>query len=111
MRILFPGAGILVASAWCLGVLNSHRRFLLAYLARLAWNTAMIGTLLIFGGRRDPDSAPSPNKFCRRLGMRNAALKASTAMLFCPNSRATSHPQQSGEAADEDADPHRVGGP
>src|SRR5437660_1589287 len=29
VRILFPGAGLLVLSAWCLGVLNSHQRFLL----------------------------------------------------------------------------------
>jgi putative peptidoglycan lipid II flippase len=26
VRILFPGAGLLVLSAWCLGILNSHRR-------------------------------------------------------------------------------------
>src|SRR5689334_1763830 len=25
VRIFFPGAGLLVMSAWCLGVLNSHR--------------------------------------------------------------------------------------
>ncbi len=25
VRVLFPGAGLLVASAWCLAVLNSHR--------------------------------------------------------------------------------------
>src|SRR4029077_15704656 len=31
VRILFPGAGLLVLSAWCLGVLNSHHRFLLSY--------------------------------------------------------------------------------
>src|SRR5882762_10747627 len=30
VRILFPGAGLLVASAWCLGVLNSHRKFFLS---------------------------------------------------------------------------------
>ena len=30
VRILFPGAGLLVLSAWCLGVLNSHRRFFLS---------------------------------------------------------------------------------
>ena len=46
MRILFPGAGLLVASAWCLGVLNSHGKFLLSYTAPVAWNAAMIGTLL-----------------------------------------------------------------
>src|SRR6059058_5938583 len=46
VRVLFPGAGILVISAWCLGVLNSHGRFLLAYTAPVAWNAAMIATLL-----------------------------------------------------------------
>ncbi|HEY0565120.1 MAG TPA: lipid II flippase MurJ, partial [Terriglobales bacterium] len=29
VRILFPGVGVLVFSAWTLGILNSHRRFLL----------------------------------------------------------------------------------
>src|SRR5262245_22881431 len=33
VRILFPGAGLLVLSAWCLGILNSHHRFLLSYAA------------------------------------------------------------------------------
>jgi putative peptidoglycan lipid II flippase len=55
VRVLFPGAGLLVASAWCLGVLNSHGRFLLSYSAPVAWNAAMIATLLAFGGRRDLD--------------------------------------------------------
>lgn len=49
VRILFPGAGLLVLSAWCLGVLNSHRRFLLSYTAPVMWNAAMIGTLVIYG--------------------------------------------------------------
>jgi len=49
VRILFPGAGLLVLSAWCLGVLNSHRRFLLSYTAPIAWNAAMIATLVLFG--------------------------------------------------------------
>jgi putative peptidoglycan lipid II flippase len=48
-RILFPGAGILVLSAWCLGVLNSHGRFFLSYAAPVLWNLAIIGTLLAFG--------------------------------------------------------------
>jgi putative peptidoglycan lipid II flippase len=51
VRILFPGAGLLVMSAWCLGVLNSHRRFLLSYTAPVLWSVAMIVTLLMFGGR------------------------------------------------------------
>ncbi len=51
VRILFPGAGLLVCSAWCLGILNSHRRFFLSYTAPVIWNAAMIGTLLVFGRR------------------------------------------------------------
>jgi putative peptidoglycan lipid II flippase len=56
VRVLFPGAGILVVSAWCLGVLNSHGRFLLAYTAPVAWNIAMIATLVVFGSGRDLDT-------------------------------------------------------
>lgn len=51
VRILFPGAGLLVFSAWCLGILNSHRRFFLSYTAPVIWNVAMIATLVRFGGR------------------------------------------------------------
>src|SRR6267378_6832161 len=50
-RILFPGAGLLVMSAWCLGVLNSHHRFFLSYTAPVAWNVAIITSLLMYGGR------------------------------------------------------------
>ena len=56
VRLLFPGAGFLVASAWCLGVLNSHGKFLLWYTAPVAWNAAMIATLLAFGHGRDLDT-------------------------------------------------------
>jgi putative peptidoglycan lipid II flippase len=51
VRILCPGVGILVLCAWCLGVLNSHRRFFLSYTAPVVWNLAIIGSLLWFGGR------------------------------------------------------------
>src|ERR1700689_4522604 len=51
VRILFPGAGMLVFSAWCLGILNSHRRFFLSYTAPVLWNVAMIVTLWVWGGR------------------------------------------------------------
>ena len=53
VQILFPGAGLLVLSAWCLGVLNSHRRFFLSYIAPVAWNLAIITTLIVFGGGED----------------------------------------------------------
>jgi putative peptidoglycan lipid II flippase len=51
-RILFPGAGIFVMGAWCLGILNSHRKFFLSYAAPVGWNVAMIVALLAFGPRR-----------------------------------------------------------
>jgi putative peptidoglycan lipid II flippase len=50
VRILFPGAGLLVCSAWCLGILNSHRKFFLSYTAPVIWNAAMIATLAMYGG-------------------------------------------------------------
>ena len=42
IRILFPATGVLVFSAWCLGVLNSHRKFFLSYIAPVVWNAAII---------------------------------------------------------------------
>ncbi|TLN09774.1 murein biosynthesis integral membrane protein MurJ, partial [bacterium] len=53
VRIFFPGAGFLVMSAWCLGVLNSHRKFLLSYTAPVVWSAMIIAFLLIFGKRED----------------------------------------------------------
>lgn len=49
VRILFPGTGVLVMSAWCLGVLNSHRRFLLSYLSPVAVNVTVLAALTILG--------------------------------------------------------------
>ena len=49
VRVLFPSAGLLALSAWCLGVLNSHRRFILSYAAPVMWNAAMIVVLLVYG--------------------------------------------------------------
>jgi putative peptidoglycan lipid II flippase len=51
VRILFPATGMMVMSAWCLGVLNSHRRFLLSYTAPVALNAVTILCLLSFGPR------------------------------------------------------------
>ncbi len=55
VRILFPATGLLVISAWCLGVLNSHRQFLLSYAAPVAWNFAIIVTILLFAADRAPE--------------------------------------------------------
>jgi putative peptidoglycan lipid II flippase len=49
VRVLFPGAGMLVMSAWCLGVLNSHHRFFVSYTAPVAWNVAIVAALLWYG--------------------------------------------------------------
>jgi putative peptidoglycan lipid II flippase len=48
VRLIFPMAGVLVLSAWALGVLNSHRRFFIPYVAPVLWNAAIIAFL--FGG-------------------------------------------------------------
>ena len=51
VQILFPATGLLVFSAWCLGVLNSHHKFFVSYVAPVVWNAAMIATLVFFGSR------------------------------------------------------------
>ena len=56
VRILFPGAGLLVASAWCLGVLNSHHKFFISYTAPVLWNIAMIAGMIAFGAGRAQNS-------------------------------------------------------
>ncbi|MEA9356487.1 murein biosynthesis integral membrane protein MurJ [Bacteriovorax sp. PP10] len=49
VQIFFPGTGLVVMSAWCLGILNSHRRFFLSYAAPIIWNAAILATLLAYG--------------------------------------------------------------
>jgi hypothetical protein len=55
VRILFPGTGLLVLSAWCLGILNSHRRFFLSYAAPVLWNCAAATR----PRRRSPSASPT----------------------------------------------------
>jgi putative peptidoglycan lipid II flippase len=71
VQILFPGVALLVMSAWCLGVLNSHRRFFLSYVAPVVWNFAIIGTLLYFG---TADTLP--------LAQENLAQKAAWGLVL-----------------------------
>ena len=63
VKILFPGAGLLVLSAWCLGVLNSHRRFFLSYTAPVIWNVAIIFSLIWFGRRGSQVEIGNLNQF------------------------------------------------
>ena len=51
IRIVAPGIGFLVLSAWCLGVLNAHRRFFLSYVAPVLWNCAIIAGVALAGMR------------------------------------------------------------
>lgn len=49
VRILFPMTGLMVISAWCLGILNTHRRFFLPYAAPALWNIAGIAAMIAAG--------------------------------------------------------------
>ena len=42
VRIMWAGLGFIVLSAWCLGVLNTHRKFFLSYVAPVLWNAAQV---------------------------------------------------------------------
>ncbi len=48
VQIIFPGTGLLVMSAWCLGILNSHRKFFLSYVAPVIWNVSIILSMFFF---------------------------------------------------------------
>jgi putative peptidoglycan lipid II flippase len=54
VRIVFTRTRLLVLSARCLGILNSHHRFFLSYAAPIAWNVAIIATLIALGGTSAP---------------------------------------------------------
>ena len=47
VRIIILGTAVLVMSAWCLAILNSHGRFFLGYAAPVAWNICQIIVLIV----------------------------------------------------------------
>lgn len=47
LRITAPGIGLLGLSAWCLGILNSHRQYFLSYVAPVLWNGVQIVVLFV----------------------------------------------------------------
>jgi len=49
VQITTVGIGFLVLSAWCLGVLNAHRRFFLSYVAPVVWNATQIVAIVAAG--------------------------------------------------------------
>ncbi len=56
-RILFPMTGFLVLAVWALGVLNSHRRFFVPYVAPVVWNAAIIAGVIWAGLAGDGDTS------------------------------------------------------
>src|SRR5712671_5513059 len=69
VQIFFPGAGLLVMSAWCLGVLNSHRKFFLSYTAPVVWNLAIIAALIFFGSHSGNLDEVQMGQFQARLAV------------------------------------------
>ena len=49
VQIFFPGIALLVLSAFCIGVLNSHHKFFLSYAAPVIWSAAQIAALVLGG--------------------------------------------------------------
>lgn len=49
IRIMLPMVATLVVSAWALGVLNTHRRFFVSYVAPVLWNAGIIGAAVSAG--------------------------------------------------------------
>tara|TARA_Y100001970_G_scaffold94677_1_gene119286 strand:+ start:33943 stop:35610 length:1668 start_codon:yes stop_codon:yes gene_type:complete len=57
VRIILLGTGVLVMSAWCLAVLNSHGRLFLSYAAPVVWNLAQIAVLVALAVSEIRDSS------------------------------------------------------
>lgn len=49
IRIMLPMVATLVVGAWALGVLNTHRRFFVSYVAPVLWNAGIIGAAVAVG--------------------------------------------------------------
>lgn len=86
VRIVTAGLGFLVISAWCLGILNSHRRFLLAYGSSFMWNAAQIVVLLFVGlrGWADGDVAVALAWAVVLGGVLEIAVQAPTIRRLAP---------------------------
>jgi putative peptidoglycan lipid II flippase len=51
IKILFPATSLLVLSAWCLGILNSHKIFIISYSSPIVWNITIILGLLLYSNK------------------------------------------------------------
>ncbi len=87
VRIIFPGVGFLVLSAWCLGVLSSHRRFFLSYVAPVLWNAAQIAVVVALAV-----SGASPRRLATGLAWGVAAGGALQFLVQLPAVRRVGRP-------------------
>ncbi|MDX1503707.1 MAG: lipid II flippase MurJ [Thermoanaerobaculia bacterium] len=68
VRWTLPMAAVLMMSAWSLGVLNSHRRFFLSYVAPVVWNATIIaGVAAVFFGLAHGGAARAGTPLSDRL--------------------------------------------
>ena len=70
-------------SAWCLGMLNSHRKFFLSYVAPVVWNAAIIGALVYFG-RQHAEQACASRRMGRGRGKRASVRRAAPGRVSAP---------------------------
>ena len=67
-KIFFCSVFLLVCSAWCLGILNSHKRFFLPYASPVIWNLVIIVGILFFARDSSVDSLAVKVAWCVVLG-------------------------------------------
>lgn len=95
VQIMSVGMGFLVMSAWCLGVLNSHRRFFLPYAAPVVWNACQLVALYLMWARdwdlvdaaRGLAVAVTVGGLAQLLIQLPTVLRLASKMRFRPDSR------------------------
>lgn len=90
-RITTIGLGFLVLSAWCLGILNSHRRFFLPYVSPVVWNGIQIAVLglAIVSGWEEPGVATAVAWAVVAGGAAQLAIQLPTVRRLAPGLRAS----------------------
>ena len=97
VRVLFPGTGLLVLSAWCLGILNSHRRFFLSYTAPVLWSAVIIIAMVALGPSRDAAALAEALAWASVLGsLLQFAVQLSTVLRLAPGLRPSLDPSSAG---------------
>lgn len=89
VRIMWAGLGFIVLSAWCLGVLNTHRRFFLSYVAPVVWNATqvVIATVAWARGWSDADIARAAAWGVALGGLLQFAIQLPSVLRVAPRVR------------------------